>query len=258
MSRFKYGSAHTKVPTEGLFLNELIKLVYEKGLSQTIYAGFHILTFIVVFVLAAWYGKKLQIGIIKSILIVVVVYPLADFWKKVLFWIESGFKAFGGENNVRLFIWVPVIAFVFALLLKIDKKRMCDFLAPCMVITQGVGHWGCIFPGCCRGYESAFGIYNVVTESYLFPIQPIEALIAISITVYLLIRSKKRDYKPDGLQYPIMLMLFGSTRFICEFFRDNTKVLFGCSSLAFHALLAFIIGLVAYVLIKKRTTTTNH
>ena len=49
---------------------------------------------------------------------------------------------------------------------------------------------------------------------------------------------------------PIMLMLFGFTRFFWEFFRDNEKLWMGCSSLAFHALFMGIVGLMMYVVIR--------
>ena len=60
------------------------------------------------------------------------------------------------------------------------------------------------------------------------------------------------NFVADGLEFPIMLILFGSTRFVWEFFRDNSKLWLGCSNLAFHALFMFIVGLVAYIIIKMR------
>ena len=233
-------------------LNLLIQSVADAGLSGTVYTGFHILTFVGVFILAVWYGKKLKMSAIQSIATVVIVYPLADFWKRVLYWIESGFQTFGGENNVRLFIYVPLISFIVCKLFRIKWKKMCDFLAPCMVLTQGIGHFGCIFPGCCAGYPSSWGLYNIREQQILFPIQLLEAITAILITVFLVYRSKKREYAVDGLQYPIMLLQFGLTRFIWEFFRNNEKVWMGCSSLAFHALFAFVIGVVAYIIVKRK------
>ena len=50
-----------------------------------------------------------------------------------------------------------------------------------------------------------------------------------------------------------MLMLFGGTRFFLEFLRDNEKVLWGCSALAFHALLMLFVGAAAYYLLRRGT-----
>lgn len=233
-------------------LQGLIEWVAARGLTVIVYYGFQLLALIAVLVFAVWYGNKLNLGVWKSIAIVAIVYPLGDLWKRVLFWIESGFQSFGGENNVRLFIYVPLIAYFVAVLMRIDRKKMCDFLAPCMILTQGVGHWGCIFGGCCQGYPMSWGLYNIDTGLTHFPIQPIEAIGALLIVAYLLYRTKKLNYKPDGLQYPIMLILFGSTRFVFEFFRDNEKIFLGVSSLAFHALFACLIGVFAYIMIVRR------
>ena len=96
------------------------------------------------------------------------------------------------------------------------------------------------------------GIYNPFYQDYRFPIQPIEALAAIAIVVYLFWRAKRRNYIPDGLEYPIMLILFGSTRFVFEFFRDNYKMIWGISNLAFHALFMFVVGVIWIIVVKVR------
>ena len=109
-----------------------------------------------------------------------------------------------------------------------------------------------MFTGCCGGYPSSWGLYNVATYDIRFPIQPIEALIAIALIVFLLIRAKKLNYVADGREYPLMLVIFGSTRFGCEFLRDNDKIFCGISNLALHALFMFVVGVVALVIINKK------
>ena len=228
-------------------MKDLIIAVSNAGLTNTLYYGFQVLTFVTIFIVIMLYSKKIGIQAWKAVAIVLVVYPLSDFWKRVMYWMETGFRAFGGENNVRIFIWVPVVAFLVAKIIKLDYKKMCQLLAPCVVLTQGVGHFGCIFPGCCHGYPASWGLYNLVTLQYHFPVQIFEALTAIGISVYMLIRSKRKNHVADGKEYPIMLILFGFTRFIWEFFRQNEKLVLGISNLAFHALFAGIVGVVMLV-----------
>ena len=43
-----------------------------------------------------------------------------------------------------------------------------------------------------------------------------------------------------------MLILFGSTRFLLEFLRDNEKLFWGISNLAIHAFIMFVVGVVWY------------
>ena len=44
--------------------------------------------------------------------------------------------------------------------------------------------------------------------------------------------------------YMWFMILFGSTRFVFEFYRDNEKIWNGISELAFHAAGALVIGLI--------------
>lgn len=233
-------------------MTELLKWIYYNAYGNLFYYSFHVLGFICVFLFSIWYGKKLKYPWWKSILIVLIVYPVIYFWMYVMFWIETAFSKFGGNNIVRVFIYVPLAGWPVAKLLKIEWKSICNFLAFSPLVVHGVSHFGCIFVGCCMGYPSSWGIYNPRMRTILFPVQIFEALTAILIILYLLLRSKKRNYEPDEFAFPIMLILFGSTRFIWEFFRDNEKIWLGCSALAFHAFFMMLVGIVAYIIIKRK------
>ena len=230
-------------------VNDLIKTLYEMNLTDMVYNIFFGLGFVSVFCVIFWFGKKLNLKPMQSVLTVLIVYPVVVAWMFILFWIESGFTVFGGNNIVRVFIYIPLVAYPVSKLLKIEWNKICSLLAFGPVSVHAISHFGCIFAGCCRGYRCSWGIYNVIIEDYCFPIQPIEAIGALAIIVYLIIRAKKRNYVPDGREFPLMLALFGSTRFIFEFFRDNGKILLGCSSLSFHALFMFFVGVVWLVVL---------
>ncbi len=233
-------------------MNELIKIIASNGLSEKVYDIFFVLGFVSVFLFVVLYGRKMGIKYWKSIIIVLIVYPIAVLWMFILYWIDSGFKHFGGNNIVRVFVYIPLIAYPVAKLLKITWKDICSVLAFGPVAVHAVSHFGCVFAGCCMGYPSVWGLYNVTTNDIRFPNQPIEAILAWIIIFYLLDRGKKRNYAADGREYPIMLILFGSTRFICEFFRDNEKLWLGCSGLAFHALFMCVVGIIALIVIHKK------
>lgn len=225
-------------------IEKLIVAVADAGLTQYVYFGFHLMDFISVFLLTLWYAPKLNLSRGKGLLIVLIVYPIIYVWMLVQFWIESGFTNFGGQHMVSMFIWIPLVGILAAKILKIEWKKVCYFMAPCIPLIQTVGHLGCIFAGCCQGYPAEWGLYNITTGQYHFPIQPIESVIALTIVIILLHRSKKMNYKADAAHYPLMMIMFGSTRFICEFFRDNKKLLFGCSKLSFHALFMVLVGII--------------
>lgn len=214
-----------------------------------LYDSFFVLGFIAVFFFYLWRGKFFGVSPIKSVLLVAIVYPAVVLWMLALYWIETG--TFGGNNIVRVFVYMPLFAIPAAKLLKLTWKQACDMLAPATCVVHAVSHWGCVFAGCCHGYPSSWGLYSPQTRMICFPSQPLEALTAAFIVVFLLWRERKNGHRVDGLSMPIMLMLFGITRFFWEFFRDNTKIWLGCSSLAFHALFMSIVGFVMYIFIKK-------
>jgi len=236
------------------FLKNIVVSIYDAGLTNVIYYLFHVAAFASVFLMAQWIGKKLNVSRLKSFLLVLIVYPLIYLWMLIYFWIESGFTTFGGQHIVCIFVYVPLLAIPVAKLLGIGLKEVCFMVAPLLPLNHAIGHLGCFFAGCCRGYQvyTDMGFYHPVQKFFYFPIQPIESAVAGAIVILLVLFAKKKNYYPDPITYPLMLVMFGSTRFVLEFFRDNEKILWGCSSLSFHALFMTLVGIVAIIIIKNR------
>lgn len=229
----------------------MIQQIYEMGWSHGVYFGFHALGFLAVILFNLWYGPKLGFSKRKSLLTTFLVYGITYIWIYIQCWAETGFRDFGGNNIVRGFVYIPLIGWPVAKLFKLTWERMCCLVAPCVCLVHGISHLGCIFGGCCRGYEWSWGIYNPVYQSITFPIQILESLTALAIFAWLLARAKKQQYGIDPLAYPWMLVLFGFTRFFWEFGRVNKKILWGCSSLAFHALFMGLVGIIMLVYLSK-------
>lgn len=225
-------------------MNELIRVIYEMGWGKLFYDIFFALGFVSVLCGLIWFGRKLKLPLWKIVVTVLIVYPIVVLWMFVMFWMESGFGTWGGNNIVRIFVYVPLVGLPVASMLKIDVKKMLSLLSFGPLLVHGISHFGCIFFGCCSGYPCSWGVYNPFYEDYRFPIQPIEALAAVAIVVYLFLRAKKRKYVPDGYEYPLMLVLFGSSRFLFEFLRNSEKLFWGISNLAIHALFMFVVGVI--------------
>lgn len=223
-------------------INQLMHLIADNGLNKFLYDFFFVFGSVVLLAFCFLNAKNYRIPLKKAIPFVLIVYLLSVAWMFILYWAESGFKNFGGNNIVRIFVWVPVFAYPFAKLFKLDFKTVCDYLAPVVCVQHGVSHFGCIFAGCCHGYPWEHGIWNPALNYNTFPIQPIEALVAVAIVLIIWLRERKMGFKVDGKSYPIMLILFGYTRFLLEFARDNEKLFLGISSLAIHALIMGIVG----------------
>lgn len=96
---------------------------------------------------------------------------------------------------------------------------------------------------------------NILTGTNRLPNQIIESIGALLIFLILWIVAKRNHYKTKGYLYYIMLILYGSQRFLLEFLRDNNKVIvfydlknadgaFGISNLAIWAAAMFIEGVI--------------
>jgi len=230
----------------------MIKWASDMKITQSIYTTIYVIAFICDILFYYWYGKKHRVSGIKSVILLAWAYPLTLGWIYIQYWIASGFQSFGGKNLVRGMIYIPLIAYPLARKIKFSWSLESDLLAPAPCVAQGISHFGCMFTGCCCGYPWKYGIYNETYCDYRFPIQLVEALTSLIIVAVLVLREKRHGYRPDGYAYPLMSVMFGSTRFLYEFWRDNEKVMFGCSTLSFHALLMAVVGLIWIIILKVK------
>lgn len=230
----------------------MIRQLYDMGLSGTIYSVCHGLGLLAMAVFNFCYSKKYGISKTKAMFFTVAVYAIAYSWMLVHTWMETGFQKFGSRNIVRCFVYVPLIIYFVGKMVKLPWKTLCDYFVPSICLTVGISRIGCVFAGCCRGYPSSWGLYNPKYDIIVFPVQIFEIITIFLIFAGLLWRSRKRNYQADGLQFPMMLVSFGATRFIWEFFRDNDKLWIGCSPLSFHALFMVIVGLDMFITIREK------
>lgn len=155
-------------------------------------------------------------------------------------WVFSGGRIYE-LNFIRI---VPFLWSYFALLawyLKDPCGKVFDFLTIVGAFLFVVARIGCIFPGCCHGYPSEWGLYSNVAGAVCFPIQIIEIVVGMIVAFLLLYLSKKPTCQ--GKIYPYYLVLFGGTRFVLEFFRDNEKLFLGLSELTLFAAACVILGI---------------
>jgi hypothetical protein len=130
--------------TEEYLMNELIAYCSQQGLGKTMYDVFFALGFVSVLCGLLWYGKKLQLPLWQITVTVLIVYPIVVAWMSFMFWMETGFRSFGGNNIVRIFVYVPLIGLPVARWLKIDKKRMLSLLSFGPLLVHGISHLGLV------------------------------------------------------------------------------------------------------------------
>lgn len=213
------------------------------SLTGIYYYSFHALGLICLIGYTVLIAPKFALSPIKALLFIVTTYVFSYVTMMLLFYIING--SFGGKNIIRIIVVFPLIILILSKLFRISSSKAQDMfsLAPCIV--QGISRIGCIFPGCCySNIEVSWGIYSKAAGKVLFPVQLLEAFVAIVIAVILILMLKKNKYDMQGRAMPIMLIMFGSTRFLLEFMRDNTKLFWGISELALWALGCVVIGVV--------------
>lgn len=217
----------------------MIETISFLGKEISLYYLFWFIGLVCVLVVGYLTGRRYGFDFSKSILYVVSAVALGYLLLWGTSWVFGGGKV-SGLNFIRIVTFLPVAVYLLSRLQHDSFADLADFVAPLLAIFHGVTHLGCIFPGCCHGYPAEFGLYSNFAGTVCFPTQPLEACSSILIGVVLLVMAKNQ--KQTGKLYARYLILYGGTRFLWEFLRDNEKIWNGISELAFHALGAFAVG----------------
>lgn len=227
----------------------IIETVTVLGQSISLYYLFWFLGMAAAFAVALLIRKEYGLSASKCIIYVSLDLSIGILLTVIMSYIFGGGKP-AGMNYVRIVSCLWIYFLLLAHLLKDPYKKMLDFLTIKGNYFYAVAHIGCIFPGCCHGYPSEWGLYSNSAGYVCFPVQLVEVLINMLIG-FALLKMRKKD-KFQGLLNPWYMLLFGGTRFITEFFRDNNKLFWGISEMALHALLSFILGFLALIILNRR------
>ncbi len=112
-------------------------------------------------------------------------------------------------------------AAIFAKFTHRSIRLMLDHITPSIPLFHIFGRIGCLFAGCCYGFECSWGVPNEDFPGKLFfPVQAIESLCNLLIFSGLLIMQKVR--KSDKYTLEAYLFTYGICRFILELFRGDT------------------------------------
>ena len=232
--------------------NNILIAIDNAGLSNVFY---HASLFIIIaslFVWCYWFSRKMGMKTKTAIILGASTYAAMQLWMRLYAWASTGFRFIGAMNNIYMFLAAPVFLILMSKILKIKWRDACYMIAPFMVLQQAIALFECTFVGCCRGYACSWGIYSIKLDYYYIPIQQINSLLNYLIFAFLIVRAKKNNYKSDPYQYPLMLIIVGAVRIVCEFFHDNEKGILGLSEHARHAALMVIVGVIATVIIKHK------
>ncbi len=219
--------------------------------------GLGIIAYLVCFIA---YGKKYKVSKLKSFLLGIASMIIYFVLVKFLAWVEMGFKGFGTENAIRVYVLIPAFMYWIAKFAKVDPIKIFDMEAPAGVLMYGVAHFACVFEGCCHGFAYFEGtpmykIAHALTGTNMLPMQWFESICGILVFVVLAIIAHKKKYKTNGRLLCTWYIVFGTQRFFWEFLRDNQKVIkfaemqqadgyIGISNLAIWSALMVLAGVI--------------
>ena len=195
-----------------------------------------------------WYGIALWKMIPASIAIIVTGVYGSQLW----FYIENGY--FEGRSLYGAVFFAPVVYLPLSLLIHIPYTKCLDFCAPTACMLLAVLKYECIKEGCCQGM--VIGLDENLC--YIrFPSQIVEAVAFIVVAIIPYCMSRNPKYR--GKIYPWSLVLYGSSRFVLNFFREISEpYALGLSAGSFWSLCALIIGTAwLYLAAKKDNATKN-
>ena len=243
-------------------MNALIQEIAAQGRAQEIYGLLNDCALIIAVLYSFWHGKKLGVPLWKMFILLLAIYLGMGYlqgaiWELLLY--ISNRELFGirepVNSIVRVFIFVPVIGFIFGKLLRLKARQVWDATAMFPLVRSAFAQIACMFTGCCAGQPVGWGLYNKRTDLYHFPVQPLETVLSLAVAAWLICRLRKHKFQSDGLSMPCMFIGYGIQRFLCEALRDNEKLLPLCSGVGIHALGLCAVGalwiLIEHMLKKK-------
>lgn len=182
-------------------------------------------------------------AIIETILISIVQYAFALN-------LNQGFGDMvrTGSNYYGLLFFSPVLMFALCLAIWLDPLKQIDLITPSFPFALVFSRIACFCNGCCGGIEWSSGLYNYYTNRVEFPLQLLEAGLALLIFIFLMFWRNKA--KP-GTMFPTYLIIYSASRFFIEFLSNKENV-FGIFK-RYHVICAVgvVVGIIELVIVLK-------
>lgn len=187
---------------------------------------------LLVFLLMIRYREKVWKSVPVALSITIVGTIGAFVWP----FIEN--SAFEGRSYYGAVFVIPLVFLYLAKWLRIPYGDLMDFCAPAGCVMLMIMKLDCLRVGCCPGITM---YYTFVGDPVLFPSQLVESINGAVLMVILFVMAwigKQRQK-----MYGWFMLLYGSTRFILNFFRDDSSELIaGLPNGTVWSLVAIFIG----------------
>ena len=207
---------------------------------------------VLILILMKLYRVKLWKGFPVAILLTITGTIGTYIW----FFIESSF--FGGRSYYGAVFLVPIAFVYLAKFMRIPYGYLMDFCAPAECVMLALMKYQCLVDGCCSGRVM---LEIAMDGSVVFPSQIVELINALLLMAVLMGMAFFKKWR--GKIYPWYLVIYGSTRFILNFFRaDIEPLLLGLPAGNLWSLLSIFIGILwlidrKIVIVKKQSSKEN-
>lgn len=179
-----------------------------------------------------WYHFDVKKRIVVTVLLTIIGTISTYIW----FFIENHW--IGGISFYGAVFLVPLVFFYIARLLNEKWQYVLDLCAPAECAMLAIMKIQCLVHGCCKGM-----ILNTSAEGIVirFPSPIAEMVNGLLLLIILLALARKERYRTQI--YPIYMLLYGITRFILNFFREEQQPFFGgLTAGSFWSILAIVIA----------------
>lgn len=207
-------------------------------------------------------GFALLLGLpFGSLLYTIVTYDLSEIIENIMI---CNFKVFGGIVFYGALIGGICGAFIGIKIAKLEINNVEKIIVPFIPIGHAIGRIGCVLAGCCYGikHEGPFAVYytnsvaGAISSQGYFPVQILEALLNLFVSLILLIVSKRTNKNFTLLSH--YFILYGIVRFCIEFLRgDLIRGIYFEISTSQWISVSLILGSAIYLLVNK-INQRNH
>lgn len=197
-------------------------------------------------------SKKYAIKLWKAIVLTVFLTLSGTAGTYLMYYVENG--RFGGLSFYGAVFFVPLFFVFVSLLLQIPYGKALDLCAVGECIMLALMKVHCLIGNCCTGrllFVTGSG------KSVYFPSRIVEMLVALAIFAVLLYNILKKQQ--CGIIYPEFLLLYGSTRFVLNIFREAWVVKQTWLPIGnIWSLVSILVGATIFLIIWLRRNKTHN
>lgn len=180
--------------------------------------------------------KHYKIACWRGIPISVLLTVMGTIGTYIWFFVESSF--FGGRSYYGAVFLVPLFFKLLAKYVGVPYRDVIDVCAPAECVMLAIMKYQCLIDGCCGG---RFIDLPVDGRTIVFPSQMVEMTNALILMVALMCMAFHE--KNRGKIYPWYMILYGITRFVLNWFREDlTPLLLGLPAGNLWSVLSVIVG----------------